>query len=294
MKKKIVLVTLIILIPLLFGGIMLLARQAKLPRLVSRTDPPKISILEPTHDLGTVEEGVEIPYVFTIHNVGGEPLEIKDVSTSCGCTLLNLKDKVIAPGKTGELEVTMDTSMKQGYVKKSIVIFTNDPESPKKLVYLGANVLPRERDNPEPFRPKSPLLSSTTLEPNTPEVFSVSNPHTGLTEKDKAKIFVGNCAVCHVQQGKGKMGADLFQADCAMCHGVNAEGAEGPALLGNYKDPNYVKHIQKVTRYGSEKHISMPGFSRDAGGPLTDQEINSIVSFLEAKSEQSKAATPGG
>ncbi|MEZ4573348.1 MAG: DUF1573 domain-containing protein [Vampirovibrionales bacterium] len=42
-------------------------------------------------------------YTLTIQNLGGEPLVIDHVDTSCGCTLLNLKDKGDCAGKQGEL-----------------------------------------------------------------------------------------------------------------------------------------------------------------------------------------------
>lgn len=283
MQKKRLVVFLFFIVAIAVGGVLLLTRQAKPPVLVSRTDPPRISFEEETHDLGNVLEGTEIPYVFKIQNIGGEQLVIKNVSTSCGCTLLNLKTKYIEPGKSGDLEVIMDTSMKQGAVKKQIDIYSNDPEHPKVSVYLAANVLPGNdtlkllpSDKPERLGASAPVSTTTAF-----------NPHAGLTNSGRAKIFTGQCATCHVAQGKGKMGADLFQADCAMCHGQNAEGGVGPALIpGNYQDREFVNRIQKTIRYGSDDHPSMPGFLDAAGGPLTDGEINSIVNYLQNKSEQ--------
>ena len=171
-----------------------------MPSVVSRQDPPKLVIDQPLIDLGTVVEGVEIPYTATFSNVGGEPLEILDVSTSCGCTLLNLKDKVIAPGKTGELDVVMDTAMKQGPVRKTIELKTNDPDQPSATMVLQANVLPK-------MTTASPLLTDithpTTPAPMQPEK-TAANPHANLgnlkPHTGPPKLFVGQCATCHVQK----------------------------------------------------------------------------------------------
>lgn len=288
MQKKFVAV-LLLLVALLGGAAFLISRQGKAPVLVSRNDPPKIRFEESLHELGTVTEGVEVPYVFKISNVGGEPLIIKSASASCGCTILNIKDKFIEPGKTGALEVIMDTSMKQGYVRKQIDVVSNDPEHPKMSIYLAATVVPTLEPEAEPDKPsegKKPALLTKVPASST----GMTNPHAGLTEKGRAKIFTGNCASCHVQMGKGKLGGDLFQADCAMCHGQNAEGAVGPALVpGDYHDPAFAERMGQVVRYGSERHLSMPGFLNEAGGPLTEAEIQSIEQFLQAKSDQMKA-----
>lgn len=288
MKKTVLAVVIVIILVVLTGVLMLVTRKAKAPVIVSRTDPPKISFEEKSHELGTVMEGVEIPYIFKIHNVGGEVLEISNVTTTCGCTLLKLKDKFVEPGKTTDLEVVMDTAMKQGYVKKTIDIFSNDPKHPKTTITIAANVLPNKN-------PKPKFTDFTVKGGNDSRSL---DPHMGLSESGRAKIFTGNCATCHVNMGKGKMGGDLYQADCAMCHGQNAEGAVGPALVpGNYHDQEFLNRIQKVTRYGSDRHASMPGFLKEAGGPLTDGEINSIVQYLQNKSEQVKSQgtqVPGG
>jgi hypothetical protein len=71
-----------------------------------------------------------------------------------------------------------------------------------------------------------------------------------------------------------------------MCHGQNAEGLVGPALVpGNYDDPKFAAFIEETTRYGSKTHLSMPGFSNKVGGPLTDGQIKTLMSFLKEKSQ---------
>lgn len=295
MQKKIIIAVALALLTLVGGGLLLLSRQAKAPVLVSRTDPPRIRFEEEVHELGNVTAGTEIPYVFKIHNIGGEPLIISSVTAHCTCLLSNLKDKFIEPGKSGDLELILNTTQEKGDIKKQIDLYSNDPDNPKVSVYLAATVIPAASDvNPDKKANASTQASASVSR----QALTPVDPHAGLTDADRARIFTGRCASCHVLPGKGKLGEELFQADCAMCHGQNAEGSIGPALApGNYHDQEFMNRIQKVTRYGSEQHPAMPGFLNEAGGPLTDSEIDSIIQFLQDKSLQMQnggSTLPGG
>lgn len=214
---------------------------------------PRISIQTSEFDFGPVDEGIEISHNFAIENRGDAPLKIIKAESSCGCTVPTVKDKTIAPGGIGEVRVTVDTAMKQGLIRKEVKITSNDPLQPVISMFVN---------------------------------MTVKDPHTGLSAQGKAKIFTGRCAVCHVDQGIGKMGEDLYLADCAMCHGFNAEGAVGPALTPrNYHDKNVREYTIAVTSQGSRTHPSMPGFLKSAGGPLTAKEIASIIAYLRWHSD---------
>ncbi len=290
MKKK-GLIAFIIVSILIVGAVWYrLYQQNQTPVIVSRTDPPKISSDSQVHELGQVTEGSEVPYVVKIQNMGGEPLIIQKVQTSC-CSVINLKTKYIEPGKAGELEVVFDTKGKKGHTQKSIKIFSNDPDQPKYTLYIAANVIPQPEEKPqatEKPKPKAP-----TVQEKPQQVLTVVDPHAGMTDEKRRKIFIGNCGTCHAQMGRGKMGAELFQADCAMCHGNQAQGGIGPALVpGNYSDPAYLNHINRVIRFGSDTSESMPGFITDIGGPLTEGEVQSIVQYLQSQSENQLSPQP--
>lgn len=255
----------------------------KAPVIVSRKDPPELQLEKPLYNLGVVIEGSELPHVIPLHNVGGEPLIISKVYNSCGCTLLTLKDKVIAPGKTGELEVLIDTTMKQGTVVKPIEIYSNDPTHPKTTVHLSANIIPRVISSSGSGGTSGGAGLGTPVD-----------PHANLTNSDRQlKMFGGQCASCHVSQGIGKSGGPLFEADCAMCHGSGGKGAEAPGLLGfDYSNPDVVKQVRTVIREGSPRHLSMPGFAKSSGGPLSDAQIESLITFLKAEAQNTTASAP--
>lgn len=293
-KKHKLLISALIALALAIGYGFYAFQNFPLPILVNRTTPPNISVDEKDHSYGTVEEGIEIPHIFKIKNVGGEPLIIKNVSTSCGCTVLNLASQKVEPGQETDLEVTMDTAMKKGMVTKVIDIESNDPKKPLFKISVTANVLAKTQKDPLLSNPISQGVQPIRLDgmDDPTPMSTMDDPHSNLmtNEKGKVKLFTGKCASCHVVQGIGKKGKALFEADCAMCHGVDAQGKVGPSLvMGSFNDKAYLENFLNITRNGSPTHPSMPGFLKDSGGPLTEAEIQSIADYLSTLSPEKKA-----
>ncbi len=219
---------------------------------------PKVNFPVKEFDLGTVEEGIEVRHVFKIENLGKKTLKITTAFSTCGCTVPVIKKKRIEPGEYGELEVIVDTSMKQGEVIKPIEVRTNDPLNPVSTIYIKAKVI---------------------------------GPHENLGKDKTAKIFTGKCARCHVDEGKGKLGEDLYNADCAMCHGYRAKGipAVAPTLIPfPWENKEFAGAMKQIISRGSKSHKSMPGYLKEAGGPLDEKEIDSIIDFLRKKSALEK------
>ncbi len=224
---------------------------------------PHLSFTPDVVDIGKVEEGSEVPTFFTLTNTGTEPLKIHEATSSCGCTVPDLKQQELKPGESTKLDIIVDTTMKQGNVTKTVEVSSNDPEAPVVSLPIKMNI---------------------------------ANRHEGLTDDGRVKIFTDEkCNSCHVLRGVGLGGKDLFEADCAMCHGEDAKGAVGGALIfGNYNDPKYEKHIRDVISYGSKTHRSMPGFLDKAGGPLVQEQVDSLIKYLKELSEKEKTkAEPG-
>lgn len=101
---------------------------------------PKIEVPSKLHDFGTATEGEKLQHVFEVKNSGTGPLVIDRVTTSCGCTAAVAKTKEIAPGGTGQIDVTFDTSARRGANRKSITIISNDPSSPRTQLEVAVNV----------------------------------------------------------------------------------------------------------------------------------------------------------
>lgn len=100
---------------------------------------PKAVVVEPIKDVGFVAKGDMASNEFVIRNDGDAPLELREVRAACGCTVADF-DKLIAPGKTGKVRVTVDTKSFNGPTSKGVTVYTNDPEAPVIELTVRANV----------------------------------------------------------------------------------------------------------------------------------------------------------
>ena len=101
-----------------------------------------------THAFGTVIEGQIATHEFTFQNTGTEPLVLKNVQASCGCTTPSWPREPIAPGASSKIVVKYDSNGRPGSFNKSVFIFSNggdvtlnisgnvirEPEKPKSLI----------------------------------------------------------------------------------------------------------------------------------------------------------------
>ncbi|HEY9720278.1 MAG TPA: DUF1573 domain-containing protein [Trichormus sp.] len=214
---------------------------------------PHIVLDSDRFDFGTIDEGVEVKHTFQVRNAGTALLRLFSAYSSCGCTIAKIEKKQLEPGESTNISVSVDTAMKQNKVTKTVSVCSNDGTTPVVTLFLSMNV---------------------------------KDPHTGMKEQDGAKIFTDQrCASCHVDRGFGLFGSNLYNADCAMCHGPKAEGAVGPALFGPYDDAKFAAHMKDVLEHGSKVHRSMPGFLAESGGPLAQEQVDSIIKYLHRLSK---------
>lgn len=102
---------------------------------------PRIVFEETSHDFGTVGQSQSVKHVFKFKNAGDATLVISNVRTTCGCTATLLSKKELAPGEEGDVEVTFSTGTRGGPNKKSIMVYSNDPQQPMAKLDISANVL---------------------------------------------------------------------------------------------------------------------------------------------------------
>ena len=155
---------------------------------------PKIEVRQ-TLEQTSVITGEDLRGTVYIKNSGDEPLKISGVSSSCGCTTLKLKKRLIPPKKEVELVFIVDTRGKLGLIEKTITIHTNTADSPHiEIVHFHA-------------------LAS------------------GMGGADTQSIFEPPCASCHFDSGIGKSRKELFEAVCAMCHPSGKFNSKNPQAL---------------------------------------------------------------
>lgn len=84
----------------------------------------KIEMKSDTVDFGTTtKEDDSGLRVFEFTNTGDAPLIIKEVKSTCGCTVPSWPKEPIAPGKSGKIEVKYN--MNPGPIRKTITIQSN-------------------------------------------------------------------------------------------------------------------------------------------------------------------------
>ncbi len=99
------------------------------------------------HDFGAITEGTQATYEFKFINTGKEPLVISNVQASCGCTTPKWSTEPIAPGKSGTITATYNSTGRPGPFTKTITITSNAKSSPKILTINGT-VSPKAAETP--------------------------------------------------------------------------------------------------------------------------------------------------
>ena len=118
-----------------------LPQEGRSPRTTSRAQSaPKAIVPFTSFSFGDVYTGEIISQIFAIKNDGDADLLISDFKSDCGCTVAR-SDKVIPPGKEGTAEVEVQTISQSGLISKTATLYTNDPERPKIVFTVNANVL---------------------------------------------------------------------------------------------------------------------------------------------------------
>ena len=96
---------------------------------------PKIEFKTETINYGEVVKGVDDgvrEFIFT--NTGDAPLLIKDVKSSCGCTVPEWPKTAIEPGKSDKIVVKYN--MNPGPISKTITVETNATNKPNGVIPL--------------------------------------------------------------------------------------------------------------------------------------------------------------
>jgi hypothetical protein len=101
-------------------------------------------------DWGNVPPGV-LEKVVKITNTGTDTLKISEVKPSCGCTTAPLDKKVLLPGDTASVKVSVDVKNSSGSVHKNLTVFSNDSTNPALAVSLKANLIRQLTAIPEFF-----------------------------------------------------------------------------------------------------------------------------------------------
>ena len=81
-----------------------------------------------TWDFGEIKVGSRISHEFILENQTQDELKIKNVSTSCGCTVAEVKKKILAPGEKTTIFVEFDSTGYTGRVMRYVYVSLDDKE----------------------------------------------------------------------------------------------------------------------------------------------------------------------
>ena len=112
--------------------------------IVAAADGPKLVVPEKIKNMGRVAQGDVLSVDFELINEGDEPIEVKAVRPTCGCTVADF-DREIPPGGTGYVKAKLETRDFSGPISKSILIMTNDPQDPTVTVTAMLPLCPTAR-----------------------------------------------------------------------------------------------------------------------------------------------------
>ena len=199
-------------------------------------------------------DGESAKFEFKVVNKSGEPVEVLRIEPSCGCTVAEMPSKpwILAPGAEGAFSADVDYRGKLGQFSKAIYIHST----------AGSQV-----------------LHVTIQIPDTEENRRARNQQLALA--DRQGVFRGECVNCHVVPTVGKTGEALFQTACAICHDANPRASMVPDLRVA-REPRDAAYWEKWISEGKEQTL-MPAFAAKRGGPLSPEQIASLVEYALAR-----------
>lgn len=111
---------------------------------------PKLVLQQSSFDFGDIKQGEIVSHTFVLTNSGGDLLKITNVQASCGCTAAVPEKSELAPGESTNLPVKFNSTGRMGIQKKTVKIFTNDPQSPEMTITIAGNVVTGEQSGSVP------------------------------------------------------------------------------------------------------------------------------------------------
>jgi cytochrome c553 len=188
-------------------------------------------------------------FEFRVTNTSSAPLEIVKIQPSCGCTVAELPSTpwILAPGAKGAFHALVDFAGKHGKFSKTLHVNSA----------AGTQ-----------------MLTVTVILPDVPNPRDLNRQ---MATKDRQAVFRGDCASCHATPLAGKTGDALFHAACGICHDASPRAAMVPNLY-QAREPRDAAFWNRWIREGKDGTL-MPAFARERGGPLTDEQIESLVAF---------------
>ena len=86
-------------------------------------------------DFGKIKEGENLEVSFRFKNTGSKPLVISRVWAQCGCTVPETPQKPYAPGETGVIKASFNSTSKSGIQTKEVYMSANTNPATSTMVF---------------------------------------------------------------------------------------------------------------------------------------------------------------
>ncbi len=197
-------------------------------------------------------------FTFNFTNISSGNMTITNVHASCGCTTVKLPSLpwIIASGASGRIDIAVNVANDSGTISKTVLVETDRGAKllETRITILSSEIPVRSGEQ------RAQDLKVATL--------------------DRQTIFKRDCAACHVKPVEGKYGRELYQRACGICHEASDRAASVPDLH-SISESTDQEFWRKWVAYG-KPHSLMPAFAATEGGPLTDVQIMTLASYLNA------------
>lgn len=193
-------------------------------------------------------------FTFKLTNTAREPIVVTQVRTSCGCSVAKLPADpwMLRAGEAGEFQIVVDLRGKRGVLKKDATIDTL-----RGFKRIDFSITIPEPDPRDEMRQRNLLIA----------------------QNDRQAVFKGDCARCHAEPTKALVGKELFTAACAICHADDSHRASMVPDLRTLSPQPTADGWRSLITHGKPGTL-MPAFSASEGGPLTPEQIESLVEYL--------------
>lgn len=91
-------------------------------------------------DFGQIKAGQIVKHDFTLTNTAQMPLVISAINTSCGCTVPEVKKKLLSPGESTLVEVSFNSTGYAGPVEQYVYVHTDRTDNPVLKFTIKAEV----------------------------------------------------------------------------------------------------------------------------------------------------------
>lgn len=113
----------------------------------THANTPKLYIPVTSYDFGEIHEGQTVEYAFIVKNTGNVTLEILEVTPDCDCAKVRVMKPIIEAGEQGEIRITFNSKGQSGSFTKLIIVETNDPAEPVKMIKYKGTILRKSEKN---------------------------------------------------------------------------------------------------------------------------------------------------